>query len=167
MADEARPAIRALVNIPPALRRGEPFEVRLLIGHPMETGQRADSSGTRIPRDIIRRVECKLDGEFVFSARLDNLGSCHAATAALAASTAPSPRTRLIALYDHEECGSKTAAGAAGSALQASVVASKAWTSLNLAQPDQPPMTSMVRGPAARPRWPLRASAHPRPSSAC
>ena len=70
MADEARPAIRALVNIPPALRRGEPFEVRLLIGHPMETGQRADSSGTRIPRDIIRRVECKLDGEFVFAADL-------------------------------------------------------------------------------------------------
>ena len=70
MADESRPAIRALVNIPPAPRRGEPFEVRLLIAHPMETGQRADSSGTRIPRDIIRRVECRLDGDFVFAADL-------------------------------------------------------------------------------------------------
>jgi aspartyl aminopeptidase len=56
--------------------------------------------------------------EFVFSARLDNLGSCHAATAALVASQAPSAATRLIVLYDHEECGSKSAVGAAGSVLR-------------------------------------------------
>jgi aspartyl aminopeptidase len=62
-----------------------------------------------------------LDGEFVFSARLDNLASCHAAVAALAAVSAPSPRTRLIALYDHEECGSRSAVGAAGSVLRDSV----------------------------------------------
>jgi aspartyl aminopeptidase len=59
-----------------------------------------------------------LDGEFVFSARLDNLASCHAATAALAACTTPSKTTRLIALYDHEECGSRSAVGAAGSVLR-------------------------------------------------
>jgi aspartyl aminopeptidase len=62
-----------------------------------------------------------LDGEFLYSARLDNLGSCHAATSALAASTAPSKLTRMIALYDHEECGSKSAVGAAGSALRDTV----------------------------------------------
>jgi aspartyl aminopeptidase len=62
-----------------------------------------------------------LEGEFVFSARLDNLVSCHAAVTALAASTAPGPRTRLIALYDHEECGSKSAVGAAGSVLRDTV----------------------------------------------
>jgi aspartyl aminopeptidase len=62
-----------------------------------------------------------LNGEFVFSARLDNLASCHAATTALAAiatSGAPSRATRLIALYDHEECGSRSAVGAAGSVLR-------------------------------------------------
>lgn len=62
-----------------------------------------------------------LDGEFVFSARLDNLASCHAATTALAAATAPSPATRLIVLYDHEECGSRSAVGAAGSVLRDAV----------------------------------------------
>jgi aspartyl aminopeptidase len=62
-----------------------------------------------------------LDGEFVFSARLDNLASCHAAVTALAAQTSPSAATRLIALYDHEECGSKSAVGAAGSVLRDTV----------------------------------------------
>ena len=70
MADEDRPAVRALVNLPSAPRRGEPFEVRLLVAHPMETGQRADSVGGRIPRDIVRRIECRLDGEYVFAADL-------------------------------------------------------------------------------------------------
>ena len=70
MADEPAPTVRALVNLPPVLRRGEPFEVRLLVAHPMETGQRTDSSGVRIPRDIVRRVECRLDGDYVFAADL-------------------------------------------------------------------------------------------------
>jgi aspartyl aminopeptidase len=60
-----------------------------------------------------------LDGEFLFSARLDNLASCHAATTALAATADQArPATRLIALYDHEECGSRSAVGAAGSVLR-------------------------------------------------
>ncbi len=58
-----------------------------------------------------------VDDELVFAPRLDNLGSCHAATAALIAQ-GPSPHTRVIVLYDHEECGSKSAAGAAGTALR-------------------------------------------------
>jgi aspartyl aminopeptidase len=56
--------------------------------------------------------------EFVLSARLDNLASCHAATVALAAARDASPATRLVVLYDHEECGSKSAVGAAGSVLR-------------------------------------------------
>jgi aspartyl aminopeptidase len=56
--------------------------------------------------------------EFVVSARLDNLGSCHAATTALAAAPAEAGGTRLIVLYDHEEVGSKSAVGAAGSVLR-------------------------------------------------
>jgi len=58
-----------------------------------------------------------IDNELVFAARLDNLGSCHAATSALLGS-GPSPHTRVIVLYDHEECGSKSAVGAAGTALR-------------------------------------------------
>lgn len=53
------------------------------------------------------------DDAFVFSARLDNLASCHAATSAtVAARTAAS--TQVIALFDHEEVGSASAQGADG-----------------------------------------------------
>jgi aspartyl aminopeptidase len=58
-------------------------------------------------------------GEFVSASRLDNLASCHAAVCALTGSVAaPAPPfTRVVALYDHEEVGSRTAQGAAGSLL--------------------------------------------------
>jgi aspartyl aminopeptidase len=71
--------------------------------------------------DTARAVIGGLNGEFLFSARLDNLASCHAAVSALVAAPPTSPRTRLIALYDHEECGSRSAAGAAGSVLRDTV----------------------------------------------
>ena len=58
-------------------------------------------------------------GEFVCAPRLDNLASCHAATSALLTSTPPSefPFTQMMVLYDHEEVGSRSAQGAAGSLL--------------------------------------------------
>lgn len=62
-----------------------------------------------------------MNGEFVFASRLDNLASCHAATAAMAAQGADTKATRLIALFDHEECGSRSTAGAAGSPLRDTV----------------------------------------------
>ena len=55
-------------------------------------------------------------GEFIASARLDNLLSCHAAVQALLASRGP--RNRLIVLNDHEEVGSGSAAGARGTFLR-------------------------------------------------
>jgi aspartyl aminopeptidase len=51
-------------------------------------------------------------GEFLFSARLDNLASCHAACEALLAASEDAEVTRVIALYDHEEVGSQSAIGA-------------------------------------------------------
>ncbi|MGI9432581.1 MAG: M18 family aminopeptidase, partial [Myxococcota bacterium] len=64
-------------------------------------------------------------GEFVNAPRLDNLASCHAAVSALvaAAEAAESPGgaapvgTQMLALYDHEEVGSRSAQGAAGTFL--------------------------------------------------
>ena len=67
--------------------------------------------------DVERASIGGLDDELVFAARLDNLGSCHAATSALLAS-AQGAATRVIVLYDHEECGSRSAVGAAGTALR-------------------------------------------------
>ena len=66
----ARPAWRALVSLPPALQRGVPFELRTTLGHPMETGFRADAMGRTVPRDLVTRFECRLDGVLVFSADL-------------------------------------------------------------------------------------------------
>lgn len=52
------------------------------------------------------------DEEFLFTARLDNLASCHAGTTALIASGEPREKTRVLVLYDHEEVGSQSAFGA-------------------------------------------------------
>lgn len=59
------------------------------------------------------------DGELLFAARLDNLASCHAALAALLASSGggAGEATRIIVLYDHEEVGSSSAHGAGGTFL--------------------------------------------------
>jgi aspartyl aminopeptidase len=54
------------------------------------------------------------DDAFVFSGRLDNLASCHAALTALLRAPASADATRVVALFDHEEIGSESAQGAAG-----------------------------------------------------
>ncbi|KQP19902.1 thiosulfate oxidation carrier complex protein SoxZ [Pseudorhodoferax sp. Leaf265] len=61
---------RTLIHVPPSVRRGEPFEVRTTIAHPMETGYRPDENGRVLPRDIVTRLQCTLDGALVFSADL-------------------------------------------------------------------------------------------------
>jgi sulfur-oxidizing protein SoxZ len=61
---------RALVSVPPRVRPGEPFEVRTMVEHPMESGHRADGAGGTVPRRIIRRFNCRLDGRVVFAAEL-------------------------------------------------------------------------------------------------
>ena len=57
------------------------------------------------------------DDQFIASARLDNLLSCHVALAAIA--EAGSELSTLIVLNDHEEVGSGSAAGAQGPFLRA------------------------------------------------
>jgi aspartyl aminopeptidase len=52
--------------------------------------------------------------DFVHAPRLDNLGSCHAALAALLEADGPTPFSRIAALWDHEEVGSRSAEGAGG-----------------------------------------------------
>ncbi len=72
-----------------------------------------------------------LDEDFVFAPRLDNLGSSHAALTALLAAgegntppestppeSTPPESTWIVALYDHEECGSSSAQGAAGTLMR-------------------------------------------------
>ena len=63
-------ATRALLNVPKAVRRGEVINIRATIQHPMETGYRVGSEGQPLARDLVRRVECRFDGELVFAADL-------------------------------------------------------------------------------------------------
>jgi aspartyl aminopeptidase len=61
-------------------------------------------------------------GEFIHAPRLDNLASCHAGlTALLGAVESAADFTRVLVLYDHEEVGSRTSQGAAGTLLRESL----------------------------------------------
>lgn len=63
-------AIRALLTVPTTARKGEVIEIRAVVQHPMETGYRVDSEGQKLARDLVRRVECRFEGELVFAADL-------------------------------------------------------------------------------------------------
>lgn len=61
---------RALVNVPKTARRGETFEIKTLIQHPMETGFRPGPDGRIRPRNIITEFRCDYAGAEVFRAEL-------------------------------------------------------------------------------------------------
>jgi sulfur-oxidizing protein SoxZ len=63
-------ATRAVITLPAAVKAGIAFEVRATVAHVMETGYRTGDDGARLPRDLVRRFECRLDGELVFAADL-------------------------------------------------------------------------------------------------
>lgn len=65
--------------------------------------------------DVVPPTRGGLEGEMLLSPRLDNQAMCHAALSALLAA-APSLSTQVVTLYDHEEVGSASEAGAAGPA---------------------------------------------------
>jgi sulfur-oxidizing protein SoxZ len=56
--------------VPASVRKGDVFEVRLLVQHPMETGFRRDSRGAEIPVNIVDRIACRVAGREVFRAEL-------------------------------------------------------------------------------------------------
>lgn len=62
--------VRVLINVPKQVTAGMPFDVKVLIAHPMESGQRRDQFGQAIPRFIINHFICTLDGETVLEAEL-------------------------------------------------------------------------------------------------
>jgi sulfur-oxidizing protein SoxZ len=59
---------KALIRVPAEVKKGEIFEIKTLISHPMEPGQRRDKMGQLIPRDIINRFVCTYNGQEVFRA---------------------------------------------------------------------------------------------------
>ena len=49
-------------------KKGEIVEVKALVAHKMESGQRKDSKGKVIPRKILNKFTCTVNGKLVFSA---------------------------------------------------------------------------------------------------
>jgi sulfur-oxidizing protein SoxZ len=58
------------LQVPPTVRKGEPFEVRVLVQHPMETGYRRDLNGQSIPMHIVDKLVCRVGGREIFAAEL-------------------------------------------------------------------------------------------------
>ena len=60
----------ARIRLPSQIKRNEPFEVRTLITHAMESGQRRDEQGAIVPRRILNRFVARFAGAEVFSIEL-------------------------------------------------------------------------------------------------
>ncbi|MDB5597343.1 MAG: thiosulfate oxidation carrier complex protein SoxZ [Hyphomicrobiales bacterium] len=56
------------VRVPSQAKKGELIEVKTLISHEMESGQRKDASGNTIPRQIINKFTAAFNGKQVFQA---------------------------------------------------------------------------------------------------
>lgn len=62
--------IAGRLAVPPSVKRGEAFEVRVLVQHPMETGFRREPDGHAVPVNIVDKLTCRYAGRDVFSAEL-------------------------------------------------------------------------------------------------
>ena len=51
-----------------ATLQGDVVDVRVLMAHPMETGQRKDASGNVVPLHFIQTITAQLNGKPVFAA---------------------------------------------------------------------------------------------------
>lgn len=56
------------VRVPSQAKVGEVIEIKTLISHEMESGQRKDASGKAIPRQIINKFIAAFNGKTVFEA---------------------------------------------------------------------------------------------------
>jgi len=65
MATNVRPRIRLDKK---QAKKGDLVEVKALVSHIMESGQRKDASGKVIPRKIINKFVCTVNGKQVFAA---------------------------------------------------------------------------------------------------
>ena len=60
---------KARVKVPKSVKKGEVFQVKTLISHKMESGQRKNKkTGKKIPRHIINNFVCSYNGKTVFEA---------------------------------------------------------------------------------------------------
>jgi sulfur-oxidizing protein SoxZ len=53
-----------------ATLKGEQAEVRVLMVHPMETGQRKDANGTLVPTHFIQEVTVRVNGKLMLEGQI-------------------------------------------------------------------------------------------------
>jgi sulfur-oxidizing protein SoxZ len=53
-----------------ATLKGDTGDIRVLMNHPMETGQRKDGSGKIVPMHFIQNVEVKVNGKIVVEGQI-------------------------------------------------------------------------------------------------
>jgi len=58
------------VQIPPTVRRGEVFEIRVLLQHPMETGYRFNVLGSAVPKNVIHTLTVDYAGLRILTAEM-------------------------------------------------------------------------------------------------
>ncbi|SNR27775.1 thiosulfate oxidation carrier complex protein SoxZ [Puniceibacterium sediminis] len=63
--------VKPRVKVPGSASAGEVITIKTLISHPMESGQRKDSDGNKIPRSIINRFTCDFNGQNVIDVTLE------------------------------------------------------------------------------------------------
>lgn len=59
------------VKLPKSAKAGEVIQIKTLISHEMESGQRKDKSGNPIPRKILNKFTCEFNGQTVFSCDME------------------------------------------------------------------------------------------------
>jgi sulfur-oxidizing protein SoxZ len=65
-------AEKARIRLPKETRKGEIIQIKTLVAHLMESGQRRDKDGKLIPRMIINSFTCTFNGKPVFSCGLES-----------------------------------------------------------------------------------------------
>lgn len=65
-------SIKPRIRVPSPVKAGEVVEVKTLVSHVMETGQRRDPSGQVIARNIIHTFTATFAGREVFKADLNS-----------------------------------------------------------------------------------------------
>ena len=63
-------SLKPRIKLPETARAGDIIEVKTLISHIMETGQRRDKDGKPIPRKILNAFRATFEGQEVFAASL-------------------------------------------------------------------------------------------------
>jgi sulfur-oxidizing protein SoxZ len=56
------------IRLPAQAKPGEMIEIKTLISHEMESGQRRDAAGKIVPRKIINKFTAEFNGKLVFEA---------------------------------------------------------------------------------------------------